>query len=114
MGNTWSCKHKQDQVLPFIITKNTFSVALLAIRDARYKFTLVDIGDSVRQSDGSVYNCSHLDYAFENNLLQIPGIYYKCKAAQLRKTTSICICCRRYIWTQNTYDEALPITKYAT
>ena len=57
----------------FFNYKKTFSIALLAICDARYKFTLVDIGDSGRQSDGSVYNCSHLGYAIENNLLQIPG-----------------------------------------
>ena len=57
----------------FINYKKTFSIALFAICDARYKYTLVDIGDSVCQSDGSVYNCSHLGYAIENNLLQIPG-----------------------------------------
>ena len=57
----------------FFTYKKTFSIVLLAICDARYKFTLVDIGDTGRQSDGSVYNSSHLGYAIENNLLKIPG-----------------------------------------
>ena len=45
----------------------------MAICDTQYKFTLVDIGDTGRQSDGSVYNSSHLGYAIENTLLKIPG-----------------------------------------
>ena len=45
----------------------------MAACDAKYTFTLVDIGDSSRQSDGSVYANSHLGYATENNLLGIPA-----------------------------------------
>ncbi|XP_071941061.1 uncharacterized protein [Antedon mediterranea] len=45
----------------------------MAVCDANYKFTLVDIGDSGRQSDGSVYGCSYLGHAIENNLLNIPA-----------------------------------------
>eukprot|EP00112_Aurelia_sp_Birch-Aquarium-sp1_P006990 Seg1763.4 transcript_id=Seg1763.4/GoldUCD/mRNA.D3Y31 product="Protein ALP1-like" protein_id=Seg1763.4/GoldUCD/D3Y31 len=53
--------------------KKTFSIVLMAVCDAKYQFILVDIGDSGRQSDGSVYNCSHMGYVIENNLLRIPG-----------------------------------------
>ncbi|CAB4030052.1 Hypothetical predicted protein [Paramuricea clavata] len=53
--------------------KKTFSIVLMAVCNAKYKFTLVDIGDIGRQSDGSVYGCSHLGYAIENNLLNIPS-----------------------------------------
>ena len=53
--------------------KKTFSIVLMAICNAHYQFTLVDIGDCGRQSDGSVYSCSHLGYAIENNKLNIPG-----------------------------------------
>ena len=44
----------------------------MAACDAKYKFTLVDIGDSGRPGDGSVYANSHLGYAIENGLLNIP------------------------------------------
>ena len=44
----------------------------MAVCDAKYKFTMVDTGDTGRQSDGSVYANSHLDYAIENGLLDIP------------------------------------------
>ncbi|CAB4045692.1 Hypothetical predicted protein [Paramuricea clavata] len=51
--------------------KKTFSIVLMAVCNAKYQFTLVDIGDIGRQSDSSVYGCSHLGYAIENNLLNI-------------------------------------------
>ena len=44
----------------------------MAVCDAKYKFTLVDIGDTGRQSDGSVYSKSHLGYDIENGLPNIP------------------------------------------
>ena len=53
--------------------KKSFSIVLMAICNARYQFTLVDIGDIGRQSDGSVYGCSHLGFAIENNQLNIPN-----------------------------------------
>ena len=52
--------------------KKTHSIVLLAVCNARYEFLLVDIGDSGRQSDGSVYNNSHLVHAIEHNSLNIP------------------------------------------
>ena len=57
--------------------KKTHSIVLMGVCDAKYQFTLVDIGDTGRQSDGSVYANSQLGYAIENDLLSIP------KAAQL-------------------------------
>ena len=47
----------------------------MPVCDAKYKFTLVDIGDTGRQSDDSVYANSHLGYAIENGLLNIPQPY---------------------------------------
>ena len=52
--------------------KKTHGIVLLAVCNARYEFLLVDIGDSGRQSDGSVYNNSHLGHAIEHKLLNIP------------------------------------------
>ena len=53
--------------------KKTHSIVLLGVCDAKYKFILVDIGDSGRQSDGSVYHNSHLGFAIENKKLNIPN-----------------------------------------
>ena len=70
-------KHKSYKLLENldqrILTIKTFSIGLLAICNAHYQLTLVDIGDCRRQSDGSVYNCSHIVYAIENSKLNIPG-----------------------------------------
>ena len=45
---------------------------LLAVCNTKYQFPVVDIGDSGRQSDGSVYNNSHLGFAIGNNTLNLP------------------------------------------
>ena len=52
--------------------KKTHSIVLMAVCNARYEFIMVDIGDSGRQSDGSVYNNCHLGYAIENNSINLP------------------------------------------
>ena len=44
----------------------------MAVCIALYEFFLVDIWDSGRQSDGSVFFNSNLGYAIENNILSIP------------------------------------------
>ena len=48
-------------------------VVLVAVCDAHYKFTMVDVADSGRQSDGSIYNNCFTGYAIENNLLDLPN-----------------------------------------
>ena len=44
----------------------------MAVCNGDYEFLLVDGGDAGRQSDGSVYTNTHLGYAIDNNLLNIP------------------------------------------
>jgi len=52
--------------------KKTFSIVLMAVCNAKYEFTLVDIGDAGRQSDGGVYNNSTLGNVIDNNKLDFP------------------------------------------
>ena len=44
----------------------------MAVCDAKYNFTLVDIRDTGRQNDDSVYANKLLVYAIENGLFNIP------------------------------------------
>lgn len=52
--------------------KHFFSVVLLALVDANYKFLYVDIGNYGRTSDGGVYNNSSLSVALAQNTLSVP------------------------------------------
>ena len=45
----------------------------MAICNARYQLIIVDIGDSERQSDGTVYANSNLGFAIKNKQLKLPG-----------------------------------------
>ena len=53
--------------------KGTFSIALLAVVDADYKFSYIDVGCNGRISNGSVYRNSTLSEAITNDLLRIPA-----------------------------------------
>ena len=52
--------------------KRSHSIVLMAVCDAKYEFTLVEIGDAGRQSDGGVYKNSHLGYAIDTNSINRP------------------------------------------
>lgn len=52
--------------------KHTFSIVLLAIVDAEYKFIYADIGCNGRVSDGGVFKNCNLYRELENNTLNIP------------------------------------------
>ena len=52
--------------------KHSFSIVLLAVVDANYKFVYVDVGCNGRVSDGGVFRNSNLFAALEGNSLNIP------------------------------------------
>ena len=52
--------------------KGTFSIVLLAICDARYNFTLVDVGQYGSNNDSGVLAQSKMNIAFEKNTLHLP------------------------------------------
>ncbi|XP_065056800.1 uncharacterized protein LOC135685009 [Rhopilema esculentum] len=52
--------------------KNTFSIILLALVDANYKFIYVDVGSNGRISDGGVFRNSSLVTGLQENYLTLP------------------------------------------
>lgn len=53
--------------------KGTFSIVLLAVVDADYKFIYIDVGCNGRISDGGVYRNSSFSSALDKGLLGIPS-----------------------------------------
>lgn len=45
----------------------------MALADASYTFTYIDVGCNGRVSDGSIFNNCTLSSALENNTLNLPG-----------------------------------------
>ena len=56
----------------FFYYKKTHSIVLMAVCDAHYKFTMVDIGDSGSNSDGGVFSSSRMGDAFFKKQLNVP------------------------------------------
>ena len=61
----------------------------MTIRNARYLFTVADIGNSGRQSDGSVYTNSSFGYAIENKRLKLPGDKLRINLINVLSTLSV-------------------------
>ena len=61
--------------LLFTLTKKEFNIVIMVFCvdcvDTKYKFTFVNIKDTGRQSDGSVYINNDMGYRFENDLLNV-------------------------------------------
>lgn len=79
--------------------KKTFSIVLLALVDAQYKFLVVDIGAYGKNSDGGILSNSNLGKALERNKLNIPNDQYLPDANEKLPLVII-------------GDEAFPLKKY--
>lgn len=70
-------KHIRIQAPPlsgsqFFNYKKTFSIVLLALVDADYRFWIIQVGDLGRTSDGGVYARSDLGRGMETSTLHVP------------------------------------------
>ncbi|XP_049520516.1 putative nuclease HARBI1 [Dermacentor silvarum] len=52
--------------------KGFYSIVLLAVADADYRFTLVEVGAQGRTSDGAFFNDSSIREVFEHGSLELP------------------------------------------
>jgi hypothetical protein len=57
----------------FFNYKKTFSVVLLALVDANYKFVIIDVGGYGKSSDGGLFSRSVLGKPLEANALGVPS-----------------------------------------
>ena len=85
----------------FFNYKKHFSVALLAVVDANYKFVIVDIGAYGRQSDGSVFANSLFGRMLKAQQLPIPP------PDSLGGSVSFNLCRKRRLSFTSKFNEAL-------
>ena len=70
--------------------KNAHSIVLMAVCDSQYCFTLVDIGDFGRHSDGGVFANSNFGKGVESNSIGLPNPQSTRFPHQLK--ISVCVC----------------------
>ena len=92
--------------------KHSFSIVLLAVVDADYKFLYIDIGCNGRISDGGVFKNSTLFTALESNILSISSsepILYQQKPIPYVLVADDAFPLKTYI--QKPYGQAVLTTK---
>jgi len=72
MINVFHYRLRRIPARHILITKETHSINLLAISDAKYRFIVVDIGGEGRQSDG-VFRNSLIENYIKSGSLKLPS-----------------------------------------
>ena len=57
--------------------KKSFSIVLLAVCEAKYRFFVVDIGQAGRDSDSGIFKTSQLGINIDENLINYPKYEYE-------------------------------------
>lgn len=71
-GNHIQCKAPPNSGSVYYNYKGNFSIVLLALCDAQYKFTYNNVGAKGSASDGGIFGSCSLGTALENETLNIP------------------------------------------
>ena len=102
----------------FFNYKKNFSIVLLALCDASYQFTVVDIGEAGKQSDGGVFANSNLGRSMVNASRIIENIFGILAARfrtfhrpilscleMIENITNACAVLQKYLTTSNNFGE---------
>ena len=73
--------------------KSYFSMVLLALVDARYRFIWVDFGTNGRNCDAGIFNDSTLNQGLEEKALNVPGGMYRYLFSFIQQNCFILSCC---------------------
>ena len=98
-GKHVMCQCPPNSGFVFFNYKGTFSLHLLAVCDAHYRFLLIDVGAEGKQSDGGVFSRSAIGSALADGSPKLPDKEPLTSAGQL---TPYCLVA----------DEAFPLKHY--
>ncbi|XP_050956793.1 uncharacterized protein LOC127157596 [Labeo rohita] len=88
--------------------KGSFSIVLLAVVDARYRFRMIDVGAYGKSSDGGTLSSSNFGQAFRHDALDLPP---DAPLPGAEGAMPFVFCGRRSISSAEEHDEAVPWTQ---